>query len=65
MRTTVNLDSDVAARLHQAARQRGVSFKQVLNSAVRAGLTAENVARPYRTPARSLGLRPGVNLDKA
>jgi hypothetical protein len=26
---------------------------------------AWNVAVPYRTPARSLGLRPGISLDKA
>ena len=38
MRTTVTLDSDVAARLKAVARARGISFKQALNSAVRAGL---------------------------
>jgi hypothetical protein len=65
MRTTVTLDPDVAARLRDVARERQVSFKEALNSAVRAGLAAGPVARPYRTPARSLGLRPGINLDKA
>ncbi|MGH3155713.1 MAG: hypothetical protein ACRDNF_03915, partial [Streptosporangiaceae bacterium] len=63
MRTTVTLDPDVAALLRDAAAQRGVSFKETLNSAVRAGLSAGREARPYRTPSRSLGLRPGVNLD--
>ncbi|MGO8956472.1 MAG: CopG family transcriptional regulator [Streptosporangiaceae bacterium] len=65
MRTTVTLDADVAARLKQVARDRGVSFKEALNSAVRAGLSASHSPQPYRTPARPLGLRPEINLDKA
>lgn len=65
MRTTVTLDPDVEARLREVARERGVSFKEALNSAVRAGLMAKRVGPEYRTPSRSLGLRPGVNLDKA
>jgi hypothetical protein len=65
MRTTVTLDPDVEARLREVARERGVSFKEALNSAIRAGLMASRSAREYRTPSRSLGLRAGVNLDKA
>jgi hypothetical protein len=65
MRTTVTLDPDVEARLREVARERGVSFKEALNSAIRAGLMAKRVGHEYRTPSRSLGLRPGVNLDKA
>ncbi len=65
MRTTVTLDPDVEARLREVARERGISFKEALNNAVRAGLMASRGAREYRTPSRSLGLRPGVNLDKA
>jgi ribbon-helix-helix CopG family protein len=65
MRTTVTLDPDVAARLKETARERGVSFKEALNAAVRAGLAAGRESTPYRTPSRSLGLRPGINLDKA
>lgn len=42
-----------------------MSFKEALNSAVRAGLMAARGAREYRTPSRPLGLRPGVSLDKA
>jgi len=66
VRTTVTLDPDVAAALRQVMRQRGVSFKQALNEAVRAGL-AERSPRPrrYRLPSRRLGLRPGVDLDRA
>jgi hypothetical protein len=65
MRTTVTLDPDVEARLREVARERGVSFKEALNSAVRAGLMASRGVREYRTPSRSLGLRAGVDLDKA
>ena len=65
MRTTVTLDPDVEARLREVARERGVSFKEALNSAIRAGLMAARDTHEYRTPSRSLGLRSGVNLDKA
>jgi len=65
MRTTVTLDPDVEARLREVARERGVSFKEALNTAIRAGLMAARGQREYRTPARSLGLRAGVDLDKA
>jgi hypothetical protein len=65
MRTTVTLDPDVEARLREVARERGVSFKEALNSAIRAGLMASRGTREYRTPSRPLGLRAGINLDKA
>ena len=61
----MTLDPDVEARLREVARERGISFKEALNSAIRAGLMAARGAREYRTPARPLGLRQGVNLDKA
>ncbi len=66
MRTTVTLDPDVAAKLKAVARERGISFKRALNSAVRAGLgggrRAKRVFKQYSQP---MGLRPGFNLDKA
>jgi hypothetical protein len=65
MRTTVTLDPDVEARLREVAQEKRISFKEALNSAVRAGLMATRERREYRTPSRSLGLRPGINLDKA
>jgi len=47
MRTTVTLDADVAAKLKQTARERGISFKEALNSNVRRGLESAGVgARP-------------------
>jgi hypothetical protein len=66
MRTTVTLDPDVAARLKEVTRERGVSFKEALNTSVRRGLESEpSAAEPYRVPTRRLGVRPGIDLDKA
>ena len=65
MRTTVTIDPDLAAKLRRIARERGISFKEALNTALRAGTGAATTARPYRLPARRLGLRPGIDLDKA
>jgi hypothetical protein len=66
MRTTVTLDPDVAAKLRALARERGISFKEALNTSVRRGLSpGRGAARPYRVPTRPLGLREGVDLDKA
>ena len=66
MRTTVTLDPDVAAKLKQTARERGVSFKAVLNDAVRAGLgDRPSASKRFRVQSRPMGVRPGVNLDKA
>lgn len=43
-----------------------MSFKAALNAAVRAGLGAGSpAARTYVVPARPMGLRPAVDLDKA
>ncbi len=66
MRTTVTLDPDVAAKLREVARERGVAFKVALNDAVRAGLDPRpRVTRRYRMPARRMGVRPGVDLDRS
>lgn len=66
MRTTVTLDPDVAAKLRAVMRERGVSFKEALNDSVRAGLkTDSQPSRSFRVHARPLGVRPGINLDKA
>jgi hypothetical protein len=66
MRTTVTLDPDVAAKLQQTARERGVSFKAALNDAVRAGLSRGGRSpKRYRMPVRRMGVRPGVELDRS
>ena len=65
MRTTVTLEEDVAVKLREAARTRGVSFKAVINEAIRAGLAEPPDARPFRVETRPLGLRAGIDLTKA
>jgi hypothetical protein len=66
VRTTVTLDSDLAAKLRALARERGVSFKEALNSTLRRGLTTGGGSqRRYRLDSRPLGLRPGVDLEHA
>ena len=65
MRTTVTLDSDAEALLRERMRQRGVSFKQALNDAVRESARVTNgPATPFKTPTFELGI-PSVNLDRA
>lgn len=65
MRTTVTLDPDAEALLHRRMRERGVSFKQALNDAIRESGTRKGAGRvPFRTTTASLGL-PTVNLDRA
>ena len=63
----MTLDDDVAARLKRVARERGISFKEALNRAVRAGLGGEQGAPPtaFATPSRPLGLRAGIDLTRA
>jgi hypothetical protein len=60
-RTTVTLDPDVAEQLKGLARKRNISFKEVLNNTVRAGLVAERGGgRPFRVDSWPLGLRVDV-----
>lgn len=66
MRTTVTLDPDVVEQLRSVARRRNLSFKTALNDAVRAGLASERGgSRPYKVPARTMRLRPGIDLTRA
>ena len=66
MRTTVTLDPDVAAKVRAVARQRGISFKQALNQAVRAGLGGpRQPGRAFAQYTQPMTLRPGLDLDKA
>lgn len=62
MRTTVTLEPDVEALLRKLMRERGLSFKQALNHAVRSGLVSEQTR--FETPTRDMGA-PTVPLDKA
>jgi hypothetical protein len=66
MRTTVTLDPDVAARLRRLMEERDLSFKEALNTTVRAGLESPGrESAPYRLPTKELRARPGIDLDRA
>jgi len=65
MRTTITLDPDTVLLVRQKMRVQGVSFKQAVNEAIRAGLgPAEQDAGTFRTPTAAMGI-PSVNLDRA
>lgn len=64
MRTTLTLEPDVARMLKDAAHRSRLSFKAVLNAAVRAGLAGGNAAVTgpgFILKAAPLGLRTGVD----
>lgn len=66
MRTTVTLDPDVEALVRSAMRERGISFKDALNCAVRAGLThGKQKRRAFVQKTYSLGSRQNFRWDKA
>lgn len=64
MRTTVTLDPDTDAIVRALMRERGLTFKQALNAAIRvgSGRGARNAA--FRTPTYDMG-SPAIPLDKA
>lgn len=66
MRTTITLEPDVQALLRTAMKERGISFKEALNSAVRAGLTqGKSERRQFTQKAYSLGADQNFRWDKA
>jgi hypothetical protein len=65
MRTTLTLDDDLAAKLKSVARERGISFKEAVNSTLRAGFAVEREPRRYRQRTYRMELREGVDVEKA
>ncbi|MFI5122171.1 MAG: hypothetical protein ACHQJ5_04690 [Vicinamibacteria bacterium] len=66
MRTTLTVDDDLLAKLKQRARERDLPLKQVVNEALRAGLSEPGLRQqPYRVPTFDLKAREGIDLDKA
>jgi hypothetical protein len=66
MRSTLTLDPDVAQKVKAKMAQQQATFKQVINDALRRGLTGSGKvsSRPYRVTAKPLGLRPGFDLHR-
>ena len=67
MRTTVTLDPDVDTLLRKCMRERGLSFKEALNYAVRAALSQARAAgaQGFQQQTFAMGVQPEVPLDKA
>ncbi len=69
MRTTLTIEDEVARALRKQAYETGRSFKEVVNRALRLGITYEQAglgSRRYKVKPVSLGgVLPGLNLDKA
>ncbi len=64
VRTTITLDPETRLLVERAMRERGLSFKDAVNEAIRAGLRpGQPGERVYTTPRR-LG-PPRVDLVKA
>ena len=63
MRTTVTLDPDTDAAVRTLMRERGFSFKQAVNEAIRQGLSPRPIGR-FETRTYSMG-RPAMPIDKA
>ena len=66
MRTTLDLDDDVAAQLKRLRRLGNASLKDLVNEALRRGLREMSVPpkrrQPFRTRAFHMG-KPLINLD--
>jgi len=67
MRTTVTLDADVERALKLVTRERGVSFKQAINDAIRNGLlkAEKRSKRRFVQKTYSLGTEQNFRWDKA
>lgn len=65
MRTTVTLDPDVVAQVKTYMREKGISFKEAVNNAIRSGLSGgRRNSKPFRQKTYNMGI-PAVPLRKA
>jgi hypothetical protein len=64
MRTTITLDPDTRLLVERAMRERGLSFKEAVNEAIRAGLGRSPAEQRSYTVARDLG-PARIDLTKA
>lgn len=62
MRTTVNLNDALDQQLRRKATALGISYREALTRAVRAGIEAlDGPSQPYRVHAKDCGIRPGLD----
>ena len=66
VRTTLTLDDDLGEALNRTARLSGQSFKEVVNTVIRQGLSAGEHPpaaedRPFVVQPQACGLHPGID----
>ena len=67
MRTTLTLEPDVARQLKSRMAEQEVSLKELVNDALRRGLSATPASRPkkpFRVASHSFGFKPGIDMSK-
>ena len=64
MRTTVTLEPDTDAAVRRLMRERGLTFKEAINEAIRQGVAPAPTTKPFETTAHEMGA-PAVPVDKA
>jgi hypothetical protein len=66
MRTTLTLDPDVAIKLKSRVVEQKAPLKEVVNAALRRGLSQDSQSRPkrFRVQPHSLGLKSGVDASR-
>jgi type II secretory pathway component PulF len=64
MRTTVTLDADTDQIVRRLMRDRGMTFKQAVNEAIRAGRPSSRRRRAFRSQTFDMGPTT-IPLDKA
>ena len=66
MRTTLTVDDDIADSLKEQARLQDKPFKQVVNDALRRGMSpaVRETPEPYRVDPIHSGFAPGVDPVK-
>ena len=64
MRTTVTLDPDAEQIVRRRMRERGLSFKDAINDAIRSAVMTAAPREPFRTEVSALG-ESHANLDRA
>ncbi len=67
MRTTLTIDDDLASFIKKEGVRKGISFKEIVNMALRRGLSSTHeIAPTHRVVTRphDYGFKPGIDLDK-
>lgn len=67
MRTTLTLEPDVAKLIEREAHRQQKPIKQIVNEALRRGLTSPGLTRgrkPFRVQRHVTALRPGIDIAR-